>query len=224
MTILSLLVIPFFALHITQVIACEQNIEEHCIQVSVHNKKGVAVSDIVVYLKPLSGQILPPSSEIVTISQKDKAFSPYITVSQANNKVNFVNQDDITHHIYSAGGEDNFSFVIQAGTEHMSASFDNETEVAMGCNIHDWMSGSLLVVETPYFGKTDNNGNVGFKVDILGRYRVVVWHPQLSTANHRLSQDHDIATNSTFNFVLPKNLESIPTQSSNDDFDFVSDY
>jgi hypothetical protein len=51
-----------------------------------------------------------------------------------------------------------------------------------------------------------------------------VWHPQLSTANHRLSQEHDIVRDSTFNFVLPKDLESIPTQSSNDDFDFVSDY
>ena len=190
----------------------------------VDNPKGEPVPDMVVYLQPLSDQNLPQSSEVVTISQKNQAFAPYITVSQTNAKVNFVNKDDITHHIYSAGGSDDFSFVIQAGTEHLSESFNNETEVAMGCNIHDWMSGSLLVVDTPYFGKTDHEGKVSFSLDILGSYRVIVWHPQLPVDNHRMSQERDIVDDSTFKFVLQKELESIPTQSSNDDFDFVSDY
>ena len=34
--------------------------------------------------------------------------------------------------------------------------------MTLGCNIHDDMLGYILVVDTPYFGLSDDNGSVSF--------------------------------------------------------------
>lgn len=195
-----------------------------CVQVFVNNKNGQALADMVVYLEPLGEQKLEQSSKEVVVGQLGKSFSPYISVSQVNSRVNFVNQDDITHHIYSAGSDNKFSFKIRAGQTNSVEQFDQEAEVAMGCNIHDWMSGYLLVVNTPYFTKTDNQGRASFDVIKKGKYKVVVWHPQMQSENNRLSKEEAIVTNSAITFSLKNEMYDIPLQESDDDFDFLSDY
>mgnify|MGYP003384733356 CR=1 FL=1 len=204
---------------------CEnESIKYACVQVFVKTKSGEPLADMVVYLEPLEGQLLEKSSKEVVIGQRNKSFTPYISVSQVNSKVNFVNQDDITHHIYSAGSDNKFSFKIKAGQTNSSARFYHETEVAMGCNIHDWMSGFLLVVNTPYFAKTDENGQVVFDIASLGKYKIVVWHPQMQSKNNRLIKKEAVLANSAFTFILNHPMAEIPLQESDDDFDFLSDY
>jgi len=224
-TIALLVLFTPFLISVNKVIACENGAENSkCVQISVKGVEGNAATGMVVYLQPLDGQVLKKSTEKMTVSQQGTAFSPYITVSQTDTEVNFANKDDITHQIYSADSENKFSFTIRAGEDHLSKKFNDESEIAMGCNIHDWMSGYLLIVDTPYFGKTDDNGEASFSVAELGKYRVVVWHPQLPTAHHRVSQEHNIVSDAVFNFSLNEKLEEIPTQKNEDDFDFNSDY
>ena len=213
-----------FFISTVQAIECKTSIENKCIQISVSDTKGKAVQDMVVYLEPLDGQILEKTNSVVTVLQNNKAFSPYITVSQTQKSVSFVNQDDITHHIYSADNDNNFSFKIRSGEEHLTDHFNKEAAIAMGCNIHDWMSGYLLIVDTPYFGKTDANGEVTFSLNQLGKYKVVLWHPQLPTDDHRQFKVKTVSENTALSFTLTKDLEQIPTQENSDDFDFKSDY
>lgn len=214
---------PFFA-STSQAVECESNTDDKCVKIFVNDTKGKPVQDIVVYLEPLDGQKLEPTETVVTVLQQNKAFAPYITVSQTQKAVSFVNHDDITHHIYSADNDNKFSFKIRAGTQHVTDDFNKEAEIAMGCNIHDWMSGHLLVVDTPYFAKTDNKGEVSFSINKLGKYKVVVWHPQLATEDHRLSKAQTILASTSLTFSLPKDLDPIPTQENSDDFDFTSGY
>lgn len=224
-TIILLSLLTSFFVATTHAATCKSSVKgEKCVQISVQDKNGKAVTDMVVYLVPLDGQKLSQSSEVVTVSQQNKAFSPYITVSQTKKTVHFVNQDDITHHIYSADNDNKFAFKIRAGDEHLAEDFTKEAEIAMACNIHDWMSGYLLVVDTPYFAKTDKKGKASFTIKETGNYNVVVWHPQLPTEQHRLVQKHNIIENTQLSFTLPKDLENIPTQENSDSFDFDSDY
>ena len=219
--LLTLLLLP----NISNANTCNNKTEINtCVQVFVKSKTGQELGDLVVYLEPLDGQILDKSHKEVVVGQRDKSFTPYITVSQTNSKVNFVNQDNITHHIYSAESENKFSFKIRAGTTHSLTQFDQANEIAMGCNIHDWMSGYLLVVNTPYFDKTDELGQVSFNLAKKGKYKVVVWHPQMQAENNRMIMEQDITKHNTFTFTLKNELESIPTQESDDDFEFLSDY
>lgn len=94
----------------------------------------------------------------------------------------------------------------------------------MGCNIHDWMSGHLLIVETPYFAKTDSNGQVTIDVAKAGAYNVVVWHPQMREKDHKISKIVTIDKASTIEMKLLKPLAELPSQKNDEDFDFLSDY
>jgi len=202
---------------------CDKH-NQRCIQVQVSNSQGKPLDNMVVYLEPVDGQILPRSQQRVVVEQRNKAFSPYLTVSQSGSEINFINQDDITHHIYSAGSDNRFAFKIRAGETNSTTRFAQATEVAMGCNIHDWMSGYVLVVNTPYFGKTDQQGIVSFTPEQLGKYNVVVWHPQMRNEHNRMMVTKDISIDKRINFSLTKRLAEIPVQESDDDFDFLSDY
>lgn len=208
----------------SETVCNDESTSNNCVQVFVNSKAGKALANMVVYLEPLDGQVLERSSKEIVIGQLGKSFTPYISVSQVNSKVSFVNQDDITHHIYSAGSDNKFSFKIRAGQTNSVEQFDHETEVAMGCNIHDWMGGYLLVVNTPYFAKTNNQGSVSFDVAKQGKYKIVVWHPQMKSEHNREIKKEVILTNSVFTFSLQSDVADIPRQESDDDFDFLSDY
>lgn len=199
-------------------------VEEHCLSVTVLNTNGTAVPEIVIYLLPLEGQTLSEQSESITIAQKDKAFSPYISVSQRNQSVKFINQDDITHHIYSVDADNKFAFKIKSGESHTLPSLQHSAEVAMGCNIHDWMSGYMLIVDTPYFAKTDPQGQATFAVKEPGRYQITVWHPQLDVTQHKVTLQQVINNKSDVTITLPKDLSKLPIQQSSEDFDFLSGY
>lgn len=194
------------------------------IEVFVRSNTGHSLADMVVYLEPTEGQILEKSTKTLVVSQHNKSFIPYLSVSQVDAPVKFVNKDDITHHIYSADNKNKFAFKIRAGQTNSSTEFSSAAEVAMGCNIHDWMSGHLLVVNTPYFDKTDALGRVSFNIAKHGKYKVVVWHPQMKTADNRMSSEINVSKHDTFTFNLKDKMESIPVQKSDDDFDFLSGY
>jgi plastocyanin len=144
---------------------------------------------MVVYIEPLAGQVAPQTQAEISIGQRDKSFTPYISVIQRHQKVSFVNHDDITHHIYSVDSDNKFDFKIKAGMANTEQDFEKSAEIAMGCNIHDWMSGYLLVLDTPYFAKTDSSGIAKVSLAQKGLYKVVIWHPQLSAENNRMEQE-----------------------------------
>jgi len=230
--------------------SCENNNHSSCINILVTNKQSQPITDVIVYLQPLSGQTLPLAEQAITIGQKNKSFAPYLTVMQAGQTVLFANQDDITHHIYSADNLNKFAFKIRAGETKEKSAFTSElvtnkesdyksvnkaTEIAMGCNIHDWMSGYLLIVNTPYYNKTNTQGLATFSIASAGKYQAVIWHPQLNSKNNQMSMpitiEHQPSPNNLsqmkttqYHFQLTNEMNDIPEQKNEDDFDFLSDY
>lgn len=194
------------------------------VSVTTLSVKGKPLTGLVVYVEPLEHQAMPVNHKTVVVGQHFKAFAPYISVTQLGNPVEFINQDDITHHIYSAVGKDRFSFKIKAGQQRIKTNFSEPGEVAMGCNIHDWMSGYLLLLKTPYYAKTDSNGKVVLTIIQPGKYQLTVWHPQMQEPNNRIKQIIDLQTDKTITIRLTSNMKPLPAQKSADDFDFLSDY
>ncbi len=182
------------------------------------------LANVVVYLDPTANITLPVTNKTVEIGQQDKAFTPYISVMQLGSDVTFTNKDDITHHIYSPIGKNKFDFKIRAGEKHTKRDFVESGEVAMGCNIHDWMSGYLLILETPYFEKTDENGRSSFRNIEAGEYQLTIWHPQLNTPDNKIVKVITLENSQQLTFDVENLFENIPLQKSNDDFDFLENY
>jgi plastocyanin len=147
------------------------------IEASVTTLAGQPLADAAVVLEPVSGYArgtLPT----VTIAQRDRELIPYMTVVQTGTAIEFPNQDHFKHHLYSFSPAKTFEIKLYAGKPEKPIVFDKPGEVALGCNIHDWMEAYILVVDTPFFAKTNGNGRARIAHVPPGPYRLRWWHPR----------------------------------------------
>lgn len=146
--------------------------------VEVRNERGDPVQDAVVYaVATAPAEKVVPAPEPVVIDQVDKEFVPYVTAVPVGTRVAFPNRDQIRHHVYSFSEAKAFEIPLYKGMPPELVEFDAPGEVALGCNIHDWMKAWIFVSETPYFGVTDAEGAAELELP-SGDYRVEVWHPR----------------------------------------------
>jgi plastocyanin len=145
----------------------------------VHTPAGKPLPDAAVVLEPLApaSRQAPKNLPHAVIEQRGAEFSPYVTVVQTGTAVDFPNNDTVRHHVYSFSQPKRFEIKLYAGKPGQPITFDKPGEVVIGCNIHDWMEAYVLVVESPYFGKTGPDGQVHIANLPAGRYRLQLWHP-----------------------------------------------
>lgn len=147
------------------------------ITVRVRDARGRAVSDVVVYAEP-EGRQLPLARRTAVMDQRNRQFKPGVLAVQVGTAVSFPNNDDVQHHVYSFSKAKKFQLPLYKGTPANPEIFDQAGVVALGCNIHDQMSAFIVVVDTPYFAKTENGAATLDDLD-AGRYTVKVWHADL---------------------------------------------
>ncbi|MGX9462790.1 hypothetical protein ACWXWU_16380 [Shewanella sp. A14] len=215
-----------YALFFICLLFCSGTAKASSQDILVLNAQGQPAENVVVYLLPsnpanIVTQVPSPKAEV---HQKDKQFSPYITVVQKGHDVAFVNQDDITHHIFSALGPKRFSFKLRHEQDQQVLTFEQVGHVSMGCNVHDWMSGHLLVIDTPFYAVTNQQGKVSFEHLPADNFELVVWHPQLKmTDNQQVTMFH-LPTDKAIAITLQAEFDSIPSQQSLDEFEFLEGY
>jgi len=148
------------------------------IEAQVRDAAGRPVADAVVYAVPAGGGADAKAGKTVAIEQIDREFTPYVSVIQTGTRVEFPNRDPIQHHVYSFSPAKTFEIKLYSGRSPESILFDKPGVITIGCNIHDWMIAYVLVVSTPWFGKTDSAGVVKLRDLPVGSYAVHAWHPQ----------------------------------------------
>jgi len=140
----------------------------------------VSSGNSVVYVDAIPGKTFPAPSKNVTVSQRGLAFVPHIVVVQVGTTVDFQNDDSVQHNVFwpSVGGnkKEGHNMGTWPKGDKRSYKFDHPGLVPLLCNVHQEMSGYLIVSPTPYFAQTDSAGN--FKIDNIpdGKYTVTAWH------------------------------------------------
>lgn len=148
---------------------------------TVKGAKGEAIADAVVSLVPLDAPVPPPAKEPHTeISQEAQEYHAYVTVVQAGSTVYFPNKDTVQHHVYSLSKAKKFELPLYNPGQAESFVFDVSGLVTLGCNIHDWMIAYLVVVPTPWFAKSADDGSARIAAP-AGRYQLQLWHPRLAS-------------------------------------------
>lgn len=142
------------------------------VRLAVGSNTGPAVDAVV----SLHGTV-PSSTRTATarMDQQHSAFVPGVLPVQAGTVVAFPNRDNIQHHVYSFSQPRQFEIPLYSGNKAAPIRFDKPGVVVVGCNIHDWMIGHIVVLDTPYFGKTGTDGKLSLEVP-PGRYTLRVWH------------------------------------------------
>ncbi len=147
------------------------------------SKSGTPALDTAVFATPLDAKPAARAPGKALIDQVNKEFVPVLSVMQTGTSVVFPNRDNIRHHVYSFSPSKVFELKLYSGQPAAPVVFDKPGIVVLGCNIHDWMISYVVVVDTPFFGKTDASGTV--RLDNLppGEYELKIWHYRSSSPN-----------------------------------------
>lgn len=142
------------------------------------------LADAVVSLEPISASatVIPGKG---IMDQRNSQFVPGVLLITAGSMVTFPNSDNIRHQVYSFSPAKSFNLSLYAGTPAAPVRFDRPGVVAIGCNIHDWMIGYIVVLDTPYFAKTNAQGVASVKAPV-GKYSMTVWHSRLAADAYKV--------------------------------------
>ena len=176
---------------------------------------GKGVLDAGVYATMVSGKAPSKQPKEIFVEQIKKEFVPIVSIAQTGALVNFPNRDSIRHHVYSFSPAKTFEIKLYSGVPSKPVIFDKPGEVVLGCNIHDSMIAYVLVVDTPYFAKTDGSGRAVIDDLPAGEYDVQMWYPANPSASSaskiRVRADESASVKFTFNSKLMAPGLAIPT-------------
>ena len=142
---------------------------------SVTNMDGAGVADAVVFVQA-PAPAPDKSGRMQIVDQVNKTFVPGLLPIVVGTSVRFPNHDQIHHHVYSFSPAKTFELPLYKGEDAAPVLFDKVGVVKIGCNIHDWMSGVILVLPTPHFAVTDSAGHFVLEDLPNGTYTLVAWH------------------------------------------------
>ena len=136
--------------------------------------------DFVVYIDgPIAGK--PKQPVIKTIAQKGVTFIPRVTPIVASTIIEWPNQDDIYHNVFSISEAKQFDLELYKSPEIKRVPFDKPGRVDVFCSIHTTMNCIILVLENPWFALSDAHGHYSITNVPPGTYKLKAWHERLPT-------------------------------------------
>ena len=138
-------------------------------------KASGSAADIVVYLL-VDGDVPAAPTKTASIAQRNLTIAPHVTAVQVGTRIDFPNEDNVFHNIFSLSSTHPFNLGRYPRGESRSQVFRKPGVVRMFCDIHSDMSGVILVLDTPYFTSPDASGRFRLTGVPEGRHRLVAWH------------------------------------------------
>lgn len=117
-----------------------------------------------------------PKPGRATVAQQHYQFAPGVLAVQRGTVVEFPNLDDEYHSVFSYSKPKRFDLGRYARDEKPAAlTFDESGVVKLYCEIHEHMRGTILVLDTPHFVKTDADGRYRLGGLPSGRHVLRAW-------------------------------------------------
>ncbi len=158
------------------------------LQVDLQDSSGQPLADVVVFLESREAKAATKPAIGVEVAQVAKQFAPQVNVITVGTAVEFPNRDSVRHHVYSFSAIKNFELKLYVGTPAAPVVFDKPGIAVLGCNIHDAMTAWIVVVETPYYGRSAIGGHITLENVPPGAYRLRTWHRGLPVGAPALDQ------------------------------------
>lgn len=147
---------------------------------------GSPASGVVVSVEGLPGEYLKSQisnmkAEQAQIDQRDKKFIPRVLPVMVGTTVDFPNNDDAWHNVFSTSDAKKFNLGLYPPGKTRNVTFNKPGVVRILCNVHPHMEAYVVVKEHPFFALSDSRGNYRLDEVPVGRYRLEIWHPELGT-------------------------------------------
>ena len=142
-------------------------------RVRVEGRPAGTGTPTIVYAEPLDSKPAIPSGQF-SMSQRNKSFTPRVLAVPVGSTINFPNDDQIFHNVFSLSRPSPFDLGLYRAGVSKSRTFTAPATYRVFCNIHPQMAAVILVLPTPYITQTDPMG--GYRFDLpAGRYRITAW-------------------------------------------------
>ena len=143
--------------------------------------KSRNASNVVIWLTRADGSAIAPtpvalSSPRPRLTQKDKSFQPHVLVVPVGSLVQFPNRDPFFHNVFSLFEGKRFDLGLYEAGSTRDVLFDKPGISYIFCNIHAEMSAVVIALNTPYYGVSDQRGQIVIPDVPPGRYTLRVWY------------------------------------------------
>ena len=134
-------------------------------------------SNVVVFLDHVSSPTGFPSLQThPAISQKNQRFTPRALPVMKGTTVDFPNDDDIFHNVFSLSKIQPFDLGTYPPGASRSVRFSKTGWAKVYCNLHPHMVSHIIVLDNPFFALTDRDGFFVISGVPDGEYTLRAWH------------------------------------------------
>lgn len=137
------------------------------------------------------------------LRQRDERFTPHVLPILAGTTVEFPNDDDVFHNVFSLSSAKTFDLGRYARGSSRSVIFPTKGVVQVFCHIHADMNGIVLVLDNPFFVVPDADGRFVFDGVPPGAYQLVAWHERVKPLSTPVRVDAGRATPVRLRIPLP---------------------
>ncbi|MFO1451044.1 MAG: carboxypeptidase regulatory-like domain-containing protein [Opitutaceae bacterium] len=139
-----------------------------------------AMRNFVVSIDRVAHPATPEAPAHAVVTQRDGQFEPHVLPVVVGTEVEWANQDDIFHNVFSMSDACGFDLgLYKRGDGAKKVVFTLPGRVDVYCSIHTKMSCIVLVLPNPWFALSEANGRYTIHNVPAGTYRLKAWHERL---------------------------------------------
>lgn len=139
--------------------------------------RGLASNANVVISLQAPKVVVAPPEKAVDLDQNGMQFIPRVLPIVKGTTVRFLNSEAMPHNAFSPEGKYNFGIMLKGQTREYK--FDKPGTYTQLCAMHPEMVAYIVVLDTPYFGLTDEAGRFEIKDVPSGKYTLATWGERL---------------------------------------------
>jgi len=138
-----------------------------------------SAENIAVYIDAISGKKFDPPVQHVPVDQRNLKFTPHTIIILRGTTVDFLNSDQVAHNVFwpSINGDKRLrhNLTVVSPSQKKSFQFNDLGTAQTLCNFHPDMVAYVVVVPTPYFALTGNDGTFTIQNVPTGTYTLKSW-------------------------------------------------
>jgi hypothetical protein len=144
--------------------------------------KTKGVGNIVIYVRTKDVKVHPDyaktEKDTVKYDNTNFRFQPRVLAMQLSQTLELTNSDAVSHNSnFQPIGDEGINPLIPAGGKvQYKANREQTIPQPVGCNIHPWMRGYILVRKSPYAVVTGADGTFELKNLPVGDVELQIWH------------------------------------------------
>lgn len=176
----------------------------------VVSDKNKGIANVVVKLTNVRGgqSLAAPGDEFV-LDQNGCQFVPRVLVVPEGATLTIKNSDGILHNIHTYSEENQPINKAQPKfLKKITASFDKPEIIRVTCDVHNWMSGYIVVVDNPYYAVTDEAGKFELTDIPPGTYTIEYWHETLGKQTRQITVPEAGTAEANFEFSASATKDS----------------